>query len=644
MLLELLLISGMAVLTVCGEALAYEAFTGAHEEQRLYSGPIVRAKVSNDSYEQKAYTYGSGRGSIMDGPEIGWRGEYYYLMKNADHTRSYIYQNLLDVDSEEPITPFIIIDGNVSSFKVTSDAASSYVYYSLEDNDYTIYRLPLRSGATDAEKEERIFSSFEGTAFAFSSFTLAEEPGQFLLCSKLGGSDGLDVTIGLFNYDEGSEEPIRTWDVTLPQEWEDNFEQLSTVNNGYEVVFESSTHKVWLVAERTFRWSGSKGNYFYWFFSGDIESPGPLISYDPASSIPGWNDGNLKLLHIGRFGRIVHEFNGSNPDVSNILSVKQIDAATNAFKIGAITSWVDTNNGNVQKSLADFYSLSFTSDLRYFDLDFPEIVDGNGNMYLSCSIRTKTGVSSSGNQQRVVLFSPTEEVIPAPAPSPSADGGSVFPPGNVVLASLPVVLPTGYSITGSTWEIFDADTEELAYSASPNGSSFTHTVTDTAIPDGDYVWHVAYDWTKSATGSGVPVYGSTKWSEYADITIAEPPTGTAPSITTHDLPGGEVGKPYYAELTATGSEPITWSIIGDLPTGLELVGSVITGNPTAAGGYSFTVVASNSSVYADSRLLGIEIADGYRDNDDGGGGCDAGAMGLAALAFAVTVSMTRKRG
>ena len=81
-------------------------------------------------------------------------------------------------------------------------------------------------------------------------------------------------------------------------------------------------------------------------------------------------------------------------------------------------------------------------------------------------------------------------------------------------------------------------------------------------------------------------------------TLNGEPGGTivsAPTITTESLPEGTVGQPYTATLEATGNN-IAWSS-SDLPTWLTLDAStgVITGTPTTAGTYNFTVKAENSA-------------------------------------------------
>ena len=92
-------------------------------------------------------------------------------------------------------------------------------------------------------------------------------------------------------------------------------------------------------------------------------------------------------------------------------------------------------------------------------------------------------------------------------------------------------------------------------------------------------------------------------------TLNGEPGGTivsSPAITTESLPEGTVGQPYTATLEATGNN-ITWSS-SDLPTWLTLDAStgVITGTPTTAGTYNFTVKAENSAG-SDSKEFSLTI-------------------------------------
>ncbi|PYS34814.1 MAG: hypothetical protein DMG14_28555, partial [Acidobacteria bacterium] len=84
------------------------------------------------------------------------------------------------------------------------------------------------------------------------------------------------------------------------------------------------------------------------------------------------------------------------------------------------------------------------------------------------------------------------------------------------------------------------------------------------------------------------------------------------SVTTVSLGLGTVGQDYSEVLTATGgAPPYSWSIdSGSLPGGLTLFATgSISGTPTAAGSFSFTVRVTDSAARtATSRLLSITIS------------------------------------
>jgi hypothetical protein len=149
----------------------------------------------------------------------------------------------------------------------------------------------------------------------------------------------------------------------------------------------------------------------------------------------------------------------------------------------------------------------------------------------------------------------------------------------------------------------------------PNGTS---TLTCNASdPDGDnliYLWNVSGGrlsdsrarvtiWTAPSTAGTYTVTCSVSdgkpggtASRSAILTVTEPTTPL--SITTTSLTSGTVGVSYATNLSATGGKtPYTWSIIsGSLPSGLSLsTGGLISGTPTTAGTYSFTVQVRDSS-------------------------------------------------
>ena len=84
-----------------------------------------------------------------------------------------------------------------------------------------------------------------------------------------------------------------------------------------------------------------------------------------------------------------------------------------------------------------------------------------------------------------------------------------------------------------------------------------------------------------------------------------------PSIQTASLPNGTVGTAYSATLSATGGQtPYTWAIsTGALPGGISLNASTgaLTGTPTTAGNFDFTVRVTEAGNQAVVRQLRITV-------------------------------------
>ncbi len=98
------------------------------------------------------------------------------------------------------------------------------------------------------------------------------------------------------------------------------------------------------------------------------------------------------------------------------------------------------------------------------------------------------------------------------------------------------------------------------------------------------------------------------------VTIA-PPQALAVTTTSSQLPGGSVSAAYPAtQLNATGGiAPYTWLLVspgtGPLPSGLSFnSGGAITGTPTAAGTFPFTVQVTDSKSATATANLSITIS------------------------------------
>jgi len=86
----------------------------------------------------------------------------------------------------------------------------------------------------------------------------------------------------------------------------------------------------------------------------------------------------------------------------------------------------------------------------------------------------------------------------------------------------------------------------------------------------------------------------------------------SPTLTFAAPPSGEVNVPYSNQLVVTGgTSPFVWSVItGSLPAGLTLNASsgLLSGTPTAAGSYAFTVQVVDASGQSASKAVTLVVA------------------------------------
>lgn len=79
--------------------------------------------------------------------------------------------------------------------------------------------------------------------------------------------------------------------------------------------------------------------------------------------------------------------------------------------------------------------------------------------------------------------------------------------------------------------------------------------------------------------------------------------------TSSPLTGGVVGSVYNVNLTAVGTAPFTWVLFaGTLPPGITLSSAgVLSGTPTVAGDYQFTVQATDATMLTCFKMFEVEI-------------------------------------
>jgi hypothetical protein len=130
------------------------------------------------------------------------------------------------------------------------------------------------------------------------------------------------------------------------------------------------------------------------------------------------------------------------------------------------------------------------------------------------------------------------------------------------------------------------------------GLSSSGAISGTPTVAGSYPFTVAVKDAASASAS-------------KSLSITVSAASASLQITTTQLPDGLVSGPYSSSVSATGgASPYSWSVSsGTLPTGLSLSSSgAISGTPTVAGSYPFTVAVKDAASASASKSLGITVA------------------------------------
>lgn len=152
-----------------------------------------------------------------------------------------------------------------------------------------------------------------------------------------------------------------------------------------------------------------------------------------------------------------------------------------------------------------------------------------------------------------------------------------------ILETLPTPTPTGDNRSGI---VFDGSTGTVYGTVALQNELTIGEGESLTVPDGS-----SLDTNGNLTNSGTIINHGTLTGDVGG-------SGTVtPKITTDSLPNGTVDAEYKQTLTADGTAPITWSVTGgSLPDGLSLSeDGVLSGTPTTADTYNFTVTATNNA-------------------------------------------------
>jgi large repetitive protein len=166
--------------------------------------------------------------------------------------------------------------------------------------------------------------------------------------------------------------------------------------------------------------------------------------------------------------------------------------------------------------------------------------------------------------------------------------GSPLPPGTQGVAYNQVLSASGGSGVGNVFSITGGSL--------PPGLSLSSGGTISGTPSSGGAFGFTVSVIDNAGNTGTQIYA-------LNVTV---PIIVNPV----SLPNGTTGTPYNQIVTATGgAAPYTFAVTaGTLPTGLSLAaGGGLTGTPTVAGTYGFTIQATDSGANTGSRVYSVTI-------------------------------------
>lgn len=339
-----------------------------------------------------------------------------------------------------------------------------------------------------------------------------------------------------------------------------------------------------------------------------VYAPGASGDVAPVSTLAGSNTGLNRPEGMVIQGGKLYVANGPTPPGTDptaqppsALTVYSLPLATGANNIAPLQMITGSSTGMFQ---AVGLALDSAGDMYVANLDF----HGNSSI-------TEYAANATGNATPIATVEGSNTLLNGPEGLAIHSGRLYAANDNNEVTEYSLPLSAGADNIAPVATISGGNTGL----ASPIGAAFDATgdLYVVNLVSQNSTAQTVTEYAAGATGNATPqatIVGANTTLNNPQFVFIAPCSGSnSLAITTTSLPRAYVGVAYSQQLAASGgTTPYTWSLTGaGLPAGLALsTQGVISGTPTAAGTFSFSVRVSDASSPSQSaeKVLSLSVA------------------------------------